>query len=91
MAGSLASVDLLNRPWAVALLMALPQAGSAQSLREVLGEFELPSGPGGPDLDQRITSYAENWPDLFVIPFSGVVDLGPDIGPELAGVSRRAG
>lgn len=53
------------------LMLALPHTGSAQTLREVLHEFELPAGSGGPaDLDRRISSYsAENWADLFVIAF----------------------
>ncbi len=59
------------RPWTAALLLALPRLASGQTLREVLHEFELPLGPGGPSgLDRRITSYsAENWADLFVIAF----------------------
>ncbi|HEU5217473.1 MAG TPA: hypothetical protein VFU23_02385 [Gemmatimonadales bacterium] len=54
-----------------ALLLAATRPAAAQTLREVLHEFELPRANGGPlDLDRRITSYsAENWADLFVIAF----------------------
>lgn len=54
-------------------------AARAQTLRDVLGNYEIPVSPGGPrDLDRTITSYAlERAPDLFVIAFYVV---GPDPG-----------
>ncbi len=62
------------------MVLALPRAAPAQTLREILHEFPVPSGRKGPaDLDRRIGSYsAENWPDLFVIAFT---PLGPDGNP----------
>ena len=74
-------LDPLIRLRAAALVvLALPRAAPAQTLREILHEFPVPSGKNGPaDLDRRIASYsAENWADLFVIAF---YPLGSDGTP----------
>jgi len=58
-------------PWAI-LVLSTPAAAQTETLRQVLGRYQLPGlpPPAFPDLNRAVTGYAiENAPDLFVIAY----------------------